>query len=276
MDAVQSFDSWLKFVRHAKDAPSDFVGLRESREINVGGFWYGTKTFEEAIWLAENGWIEGSKRIKSELQAFYDKIPSKRRRLEMEMSMVGPGTLDMGRYIMGHPEPWTTWQEREVDDTSNGKVIRVVCNIGGLASVSVSEMFKKGVVVCALIDLLERSNRRVELLMANKSVGRRGDSLTTKVLVKEANAPLDLERVAFALAHAACFRRLVFSIRETFDKGQRELCGVVTGGGYGSTVTYRETDCVCIGNDNALMRDDNRRNAWLRQVLEEQGIEWGE
>lgn len=211
MNITKTFNSWTEFVDRAESGKPT-ARTRSSRKN--GEHWSGA-SFNEAVRMARQGWPEGTKLVHELSATLYNNLPAKRLKLQPAYSVVGPGTLDMGRYIQGHPESMMVWVESETEDVvaSGGKIVSVVYNIAASSGVSAKEMLDKGVVACALVDLLERAGRRVELVMA---VGVRSwrSAYTMRVPLKLPQDPLDMDRLAYAVAHASCLRRLCFSVWE--------------------------------------------------------------
>jgi len=214
------FDTWEAFVNQAEHGDTDMAdSQRSSRHSESGDSWAGG-SFDNAIGLARNGWKDGADRIAARIDTVTGMMPSYGTRRELYMERVGPGAIDMGRYLMGHPAPYITWQQIEDENTSGDQIIPILFNVTASAGVSVETMFNKGAVLCVLIDQLEKSGKRVELTIAlaatNGGYGGRGsdDHVTVTVMVKRANDHLAVDRIAFSLAHAACLRRLGFSLWE--------------------------------------------------------------
>ena len=268
-----SFPNWLAFVNWAEHGECQ-VGeeLRYSRhsedEYGRTG-WYGGPIWPKALELARNGWPEGLKRMKEQVQLLQEFLPPKKLELEPALAMVGPGVLDRGRYNQGHPKPWRVRRPTNQVTDLTGKVVKILYNVGALGYVTADQMFEKGAMVCALIDLLERSNRRVELAIVSLA-GAGRLAVRVEVLVKRPQDPLDMDRLAFALAHASTLRRLVFSFREQAPLEYRKAMGIGTSyPSYGSS-----GDCPEEGAINVHSQALPKGTRWLKEQLGRQGVEW--
>lgn len=271
------FPTWGDYVTQAEQGTSDIDTLHRSSMTSDKRFT-GSKNMAEAVRLARVGWSDGAERMRKRLDVLYAQIPSTKLQRVLTMSVVGPGTLDMGRYIQGHPQSWVTWPETgEEEDAivSTGRIVRVTFNMTTSAGVGTEEMFEKGAVVCALVDLLERSNRRVELSAVMRASDGGSGRIDAHIMVKDASEPLDVDRTAFALAHASCFRRLMFSIMEQAPKEVRRHVGVPNGG-YGIPDAYELADSINVPQTLLTRGGDRERQAWLREELRKQGVEWEE
>lgn len=278
MNTMFEFETWGAFVDAAENGPTDMpMDRRASRESDgqgsYGHSWHGA-SWVEALKLARIGWPEGANKVKAKLELMQAHLPSRSIRNEMKMQMVGPGTLDMQRYQQGHPEPWVTWQPQEYETDSEGQIVTVLFNISASSGVSVSAMFDKGAVICALVDLLERVGKRVELILADG--GKSWDTTVgLKVIVKKANEPLDLDRIAFALAHASCLRRLGFSIWEQAPADTRRAIGIDKDRGYGAPANVTQDGAINILASS--LYDESYSEAkqfqWLKTQLATQGVD---
>ncbi len=260
------FADWFSFVKQAEMGKSILPdNQRDSRNTDRSD-WYGA-SWEEALYLAKVGWQDGAKKIQLKMDLINTHIPAKRLVNELHMEQAGPGTIDMDRLRMGHPEPWIVWkpEEKQVD---GDKIVRIVFNASASAMVDTDAIFDKGALVVTLIDLLERSGKRVELVWAESS-GYSDYGITTIVQLKNASDILDIDKLAYALCHPSALRRLQFSIMEQAPKQYLQKCGVP--GGYGTPRTYKE-DVLTIPS-NAMPNSPMLQLKWLRESLLVQGIE---
>jgi len=282
-EEVFEFDSWTDFVDKAENGKSHLVGYNRysrhdgRREYRTAGYWNGTKTFDEAVNLARRGWPEGAARLNAKLEVLTAHLPVHRKRKEFQMSVVGPGVLDMQRYLSGHPEPWIAYREvDELDVAGSGDIVPIVFNLSASCGVGTEEMFKKGSVICTLIDLLERVGKRVELMLVfGSQASYAGNRIVIKVMVKRAQDPMDLDRITFALANSACFRRLGFSLLE---QASPELCQKVgvPNNGYGHPLHHTHTPDMLNIDPADLTNDfynESKATQWLKDQLEKYGVE---
>ncbi|KKM15815.1 hypothetical protein LCGC14_1692230 [marine sediment metagenome] len=271
------FETWTEFVHAAEFGESVLDGRgpheqdrRHSRadddHINS---WSGA-TWEEALDLAKNGWPEAVTMLDHRLEMVKSSIPSKREVSVVGYAAVGPGTLDMGRYIQGHPEAWTTWHPEETEDMTVGtRIVPIHFAIGASAYISKEALFEKGALICVLVDVLEREGNRVELTL-DASTARNAVSIQT--LVKKASEPLDLDRVVFAISHAACLRRLAFSVWETAPIETLRAAGIMPHRGYGTPSFKKIPGAINIPSTLYGDYDEVDQLQWLQKHLKPFGI----
>ena len=264
----QDFQDWFSFVAKAESGKCELPRHERDSITNTNDF--AGCSFDEAIKLTKIGWPEGLAKMKDRMELIKSHIPARKLQQELRYEQTGPGTIDMERLKQGHPEPWVVWRTKE-DMVEGDKIVRILYNAAASAFVSTERIFQKGAMICTLIDLLERSGKRVELVLADVSQGR--TQITTTVMVKKANDILDMDRLAFALAHSACLRRLGFSIMEQAPKQYRDGCGIPHGG-YGRPLDLTTDDQINIPAQSLydIAYDINDQIGWLRGQLFKQGI----
>lgn len=221
------FDGWLE---HVAQTPK-FHGAASRRSENAG--WSGTATFEDAMRLAKEGWPEGMARVKEMTESLWKVIGQQMTRVDVDYDVAG-SFADVDRFLTGEPENMVLFVEDE-NVRGRGKVVKIWANMAASCGVSTETIFCRGAAVVALVDALEKLGYSCEIVVASAIAGRwRGDEdvLQYDVCVRKAGEPLDLDRLAFALANAAWLRRLVFSAKEQEDEGIRRRFGIPGGYGY--------------------------------------------
>ena len=99
------------------------------------------------------------------------------------------------------------------EDAKPLPIVRIFCDIGAVWYTSTEAMIRKGAAVVALIDQIERSGQRVELIATQISkTHRQYDEQHIFITVKQPDEPLDLDRISFAVAHPSMLRRVGFRI----------------------------------------------------------------
>ena len=273
------FDSWREFVAYADTTPS--VMVEEDRQSKWPGsrengsplvpFWNGvSSTFEGSIQLAKSGWMDGSRAIESQFLELM--LPVEETKMETVFSVTGPGTLALGRYIDGHPKPWLARRRTPITTAieSNRGVLRLAVNISQNASVSAYSRFQVGAGILALIETLERNNRRVELILCNAVTGSgKQTHIRLGVIVKRADEPFNLATLAYAFANTATQRRLCFAVRETLPESVRKSCGVTGTGGYGKTdARWIPDGYQCIpGLGGVNLTDKESVGDWVKRAI---------
>lgn len=268
------FDGYQAMI-DAAERPSSMRD-RRSREYRDAA-WAGTSTFPEAVELARHGWADGAAQIKREADKIADLVRPKGHRLEVAYSVVGPGVLDMGRYIMGHPEPWMAWRESETltAETPGRGVLRILVNIGASHRESTVSIFERGAAVCALVDALETDGYRCEVSIGSYTTDRRNDNaVLMTAVIKAADQPLEMDALAFWTAHNAAQRRMNFAIREHAPGAIRQAMKITPRGTYGLSrdLPYDVQGDYDIYVGTRLGLHDDMAE-WVMEQLDAQGVE---
>ncbi len=208
----------------ARKLPDCFKGKEHGwSNQSEGGFcsrtvterlWSGTSNFDEACQLALRGWPEGREHAERYLIAIESIIGMKTFMPTPEFSVHGGG-VDVGRFMGSDPECMVSRKPEERDAPS--RIVTIVFNAAISGSESPEVLIQKGAVACAMIDKIESLGLRVECHVTAGSIGQTKDGarkIELSYLLKKAEEPLELDRIIFALAHPAAFRRLMFSLYE--------------------------------------------------------------
>lgn len=278
---VRQFDTFTDFV-NAAEAPADkgYTGTRRSRDTTMGS-WYGSRSWDAALRVARDGWPDGRaavERVAVKISGIVQSsIP-----MERMVSAVAGGTLDVGTYLSGDPE---CFYVPEQDDTARmrqgrGPIVRIVANLCASAGVSTTTITRRGAAVVALADALDKCGYRSEVIGTWVTDNRRAAVVVTAV-IKRPDQSVQVDQLAFALAHPSAFRRLAFSIFEQAPANVREPLRIVSGGGYGKAA---DVDPAYIGGaaditlpaadmySRAEWADDETAAQWVREALEAQGV----
>jgi hypothetical protein len=273
MEHVKSFDRFADFVHHASVAPAPYPEDRASRRIGArhhGVLEMGTSSFEEAQQLAKAGWPEGLAQIKTLADLLVTQLFDQVQRKTLTASVAG-GAVNIGRFLVGRPDCFSVWTP-DVVATGRGPIVRVVYNTGASAATSADRMFRRGSAAVALIDLLERSGRRVEVTLASRVTSKRGNGfVTVRSTLKRADEPVNLSNLAFALCNASTHRRLMWAVRETFPAAVvNQFRFRDSRGSYGSPVDMPEDqqgDLYFAKGNAEQWASTAAAEAWVRQQL---------
>jgi hypothetical protein len=197
MQTIQfTFDHWLA------DAEQSTPDNCPSAHQHTNAF-QGNASFADALELARHGWKEGRERMARATADIVEAVGEDRETLTYDVAGNEP---DVGRFLAGEPENMLAFLP-----TDEQKIITIVANICTSAAIGTDVIFVRGAAICRLIDRLELQGHRVELRLAIAVQKPRGDFFYFTTTVKAASDHLDIDRVAFALAHPASQRRIGFA-----------------------------------------------------------------
>lgn len=259
----ESFSSLIERAINRKHAGRE----TDSRNTRSSEFpFYRTTCFDDAVKLGRDGWPEGSAKIAKLANVLTDKISSMIETQAIRYDVTG-NDFDVAMMLESVPEYWTTL---ETVEGSNNRVVKLLVNIGARVDVSSAQITRKGVAIATLVQALEIAEIRTEIEFISHAISGL-HSVTVTCKIKNADQPIDIDRLAFSLAHPSTLRRLIFSIRESYGDFMR--LGI---GGSIDTPSAR-IDANAINIDRALIfSSDDQSLAWIKNQLKAQGVNLSE
>jgi hypothetical protein len=200
----------------------------------------------------------------------FDLVSNKVVRPEIVRSVEGE-ELDIDAYNEGKPECFLVYQDGEEESDGSG-VVRILANLTASWNVSAEVLEVRGAALCALVQALEFAGRRCEVV-----TGTNQGTMQVTVTLKRATEPVQMDTLAFALAHAGFYRRLMFSAWETLPKQLLKAAGIYPNRGYGHVEALEDVQADITlpgasGNDPAWQSVESAR-AWVLKQLREQGVQ---
>ena len=190
--------------------------------------WYGTLSFEDAMFLGRNGWPEMAKEVKDVVVNPWDTLIDVRPWNPIH-SIAGSST-DINAYIAEAPE----CMFRQND--SVGKSVNVVINVGHAYRIRPSEIAKNGKQIVDIVNAFEINNIHTRLVIMVAVSDDAKDLFRTFVVCKDLYDSFDLKRVMFAVAHPSFLRRLWFAMAERESMEIRNKFSFLFDGDYGRVV----------------------------------------
>lgn len=229
--ALFKFDSLGEFGGWIKNTPSVWgANYNTSRNYDGGAAWDLNTGYERSVEMARNGWIEGAQRAQGALAAFAPMSP----RPDTRTDVYG-FRPHVPRFCAGAPDSMI--RHTDIAETGAGRVLTLAVGLDASAYTNASHMANFGVAVAQYVNQLETNGTRVELIGVLvghfKSSGWR---CVQTITVKNADQPLDLAVVTFAIGHPAMLRRIGFAAIERMPCPPDH--------GYGSAVDAKLTDII--------------------------------
>lgn len=194
----------------------------KSSRTNSDLQWSGGLTWKQAKQRAINGWREGMMEIEKYRAKIVPIVTGKVLRPRQIYSVAGY-SVDVGSVMANAPECFIA---REYEDRNYpGKIYKIVVSISFSASIKPETIIQRGAMICALIDAIEFTGHRAEVICnwavsaGSHESDRQGKYkeqgwLEVDVNVKKSSQPLEMSDLAFCLAHPAMLRRIMFSVAE--------------------------------------------------------------
>ncbi len=256
-----SFQSLADLVDYARgaDVCPNAAALPRSSLSTINDF-YGVP-LAQAFDLATHGWPEGAAKIKTILDSAPER-PARKKRIAWHPGTSG-GPVDIGRYLQGHPD---CFMRPVYSAPARGQRIIKIGFGEYNAKLSHDDIFQRGAAACALVDRLEDSGYRVELVYCCEAyTSSRAHLWQADCTIKHEHEPLDIDLIAFALANPAMARRILRACAERETPDVRKLCGFYEGSTYGYSG-------IPLGDFDLIIRGDNWSESSLAQWLAQLGI----
>lgn len=205
--ALIEFDDVESFVAHSLRPVKR--GRRHNRDQDQGE-WGGNVTLAGAAKLATLGWPEGRAKFARNLEAYAAATSlGNDRTLTYDVAGFRP---DVGRAIAGDP---LSMIANGPELQTRAPVVSLAMSLHVSAAIDADQIIYWGCAVASHIDALEAAGYRVDLSVF-PTMGKGFDDgpdnwLACRVTLKAPEQPLDLDRLAFWLAHPAALRRLGFA-----------------------------------------------------------------
>lgn len=255
----------IEFVKtHApKYEPMGYFSSRKPADR----FFHAGATWEDTLKLAINGWPEGVEQIRKYTEVLEQKLGSSLKIDEYFYDVTGQD-FDLDRVLIGEPEAWLNTEQVEVQAPALHN-LKLVFNFSTSAGVDSEYIQRRGAAIVALISLLQKTRRSVEVVAGAKSMNRQtGQFFSMNVTIKKAGDSLDLDKLAFALIHPCFQRRLYFGVQEA----AWEQLPV----GYGKIIDLEDKGDIYIGGMNSStheFKSNESTEQWILEELKKQGVE---
>ena len=255
-DYVYTADSWDEFLRdlHGKSVQRAWHGKQSSIK---GGFEFTRSTsWEKCLELAEHGDRITTEQVQSAaVKISYEAAPA------WEYAPVG-AFPSIPAYSAGVPEDMFVPLD---DGASNVKpIVRIAVNIVCSGWVEPQDIINRGAAIVALIDKVQSEGQRVELVAFCHIEGRGNDRFIISVTVKRPEEPVDMDRIAFALAHPSMLRRCAFRVVEWLCPYL--LSGYGHCGHFDDALTDSDMNLRAIGTDRVTYGDRDEAIAKVQQL----------
>lgn len=198
------------------------LGTAESHER---GKRFGTETYADAKEMALNGWEQGVENL-AEIEYELDQNLSYGKE-EYQWDLQGR-QLNVGRFLQGRPDCWLNPVESE---EAGGRFISILVSASYNAMIKEEAIKNRGAAIVSLIDHLEHSGYRVKLDVCDPTKNGKDDLIFYRINLKNYDEPVDLSTVAFATAHPAMQRRIMFGVYESLPSNLADMFGAFAGKG---------------------------------------------
>lgn len=264
---IDTFDSYPEFIQTCMKYPAN-PGKSRNTDIRK---WSGTETYEEACDLALKGWNEGAQKAYDLSHDIETRLYSLIERQVISYDITGE-LLDVARFCDGTPEHWGVFETQLVEGPGT-KYFHLVVNGTVSGGISTKVVIERGASIAALVHLAELAGHRVKATLVFSIEGR-SVHYEVRVPLKDYEEHLDIDKLAYAIAHPSVLRRHLLSLMEELPEPYYSNFNV--GSGYGLP---KDTDGARgdIYIEHMLAGDDRwaspeSATAWVREELTRLGV----
>lgn len=280
---------WREFVNQAKERIGRYCpDNRNGQRTEFAGC-----TFDEALEMATGkGYEDALPEVEKMLEDIeHDIADMASSSFEQRFDVAG-SYVDIGRYLSGEPECMV--EATPIHVMRTGRVLKLavpVCYSGGIEK---DVILRRGVGIMALVDAMTKMQHPLEIWAVcaihngdkyhyqgprggDKALGAGKARMSISVKVQDANQPLDMGRVMYALAHPSMLRQLFFAYEDGIeDQNLRRAFGMDYGRGRPSFACHTD-DLQPIDVHNAIVLPDldyydrwNKQTtlAWIKENIE--------
>ena len=258
-DIVYAASSWDEFVRDLRDRAVQPAWNGHQSSIKGSFEFTRSLNWDKCIELAECGDKLVTEQVASAaVKVTFEAGPT------WEYAPVGAFPC-IPAYAAGVPEDMFVPLE---DGAANSKpIVRIAVNVVCSAFVEPQDIINRGAAVVALIDKIQSEGQRVELIAFCHVEGSRNDRYIMSVTVKRPEEPIDMDRVAFALAHPSMLRRCFFRAVEWLCPYR--LSGYGYCGHFDDVLKSSDLNLRAIGTDRDTYGNRDRAIAKVQELWNE-------
>ena len=199
-------ESWDEFVHDLRTRSSTWR-YRESEATDSDREWSGCRDWNEAIKFA----VEGHPAGRAAIDSAAVKVTMAQEPL-WDVAPIGAFPC-IPAYAAGVPEDMFTMSD--IAPPSPSPIVRIAVNMGAIASIRSQDIVNRGVAIVSLIDRIQLSGRRVELIaFTHWGSSSTGDRYLLSVTVKRPEEPIDMHRIGLCFATPIMQRRFFFRVAE--------------------------------------------------------------
>ena len=229
------FKSISELVDYIKSNPEITQDFRDNPHSSLMSprqtTWSGTRTFEDAMEMLENGWAEKAREVEEELKNLKASKQAMTLQRRFVKDVVGFQPI-VASWLRGDPESMVNVKMKPMKN----KVVHLNMNVSFSCGVSAKQIQDNCINALKVIQMVEKSGCRAEVDVV--IVSGTGHDVRThrskqlnvfKLRVKGSNERLNTVKMMFPMIHPSFLRRIFFRVVETMPEYE---VGYKTGYGY--------------------------------------------
>ena len=256
-DTHHIFESLSEFVRIAEDA------FAEKLHGDEKGSFTAYTSFKQAVDYMKTGWSDGYSEVVKGMSGMVEH--SEYVDGEALVPSYSGAEVNVDAYVAGQPECYMDFDDVE----ENKPVLRVGVQFSAQAKYSTQCFTNRGSAMLSLVEVLERGGIPVEL-WGYAYTEYCGKTQRIDILLKASSEPIDTDKIAFVLAHAAFYRHIGFAVKCYLSK---------IGEHHGDPSNCRSTEMPADAFDvvtpysSSFLRDKVEIKNWIETTCRNLGLE---
>lgn len=243
-----TYSSLVRYIQETPRVSSKLAGMEKESESGSQK-WTQTKSLQEAIDLATNGWESGIKKLASELELAVSG------NMEVQHNIVG-SIVDVGAYLSGSPECMIEFIDMVERDKPELTMYVGLTYHGGIDGEDALKYAMK------VIETVVMFSKDYDIKLVGAFCSQQGDIYDTQfITIKDTYQNLVLNNLAFAF-HPSYFRRIWFRYIETKDYRAY---------GYGRPADYNMLKTTCLEHCG---KTGSKKRVVILPSIQHQGLNW--
>lgn len=264
---TREFDNVTDYLAYL-NSHSPARGIHAEHDSRGQASFFGTDSYAAAERLVETGWADGAQKVadrRTQFDAFLTAAKATKAS-RWDWDVTGQ-FIDVGRYLSGEPEVFGA--DFDDGESNAARVVSIRLNSCVSASVSKESIIARGVTTLVAVDLLESCGIRCEVILSQAT---KTDYVANhNIVVKKPSEPVDVDRLAFWLAHPSAFRRFGFKAME-IEGHSPSGCYPTQMSDYGSRQGTVELDSV----KTATGLSDSELKANVLEIAKKCGLQFSD
>jgi hypothetical protein len=237
MNYLHIYSSIAKLVE-AANGKSEMSPTERSSRILEKTAWAGA-SWADALSMARSGDLKGARRLAPKIADAVNSYVHAQKRLDPVYKLDEGRWIDVARFVKGEPECWGDMVET---DPTPRRAANVVFNIAATGDVPASAMDRIGEAVASAVLGLQATGHSVTVYLAACSDSIYPPKAHTGFIGAPLNpggGTIDVSMLS-AIIRPWFFRKIIFSLKETFNREYRERFNVGSGYGRARPLTKQE------------------------------------
>lgn len=224
MKHYYSYNFFGEFLTHIRQDPDDCtrgLTMLSHATDSYTARWSGTRSFLDAMELAENTWEEGIKLLseiqRKEASILEELFPLQGSKMEKHLDVIGDD-FDIDAYIKKDGPEWMASYVNTEEANLSTKFQTFLVNCWYPSHVQPETIINIGAYIASVINFLETRGVKCSIYLVGRVTADHYD-VVQSIRLKSFNDYLDVSQLTFSIAHPSMLRRLSLRFIELLSNG---------------------------------------------------------